>query len=106
LISIAFVSLGIAIASRMRDQHGFQLIINFIVMPMFFLSGALFPLQNLPAWLQAISYANPMTYGVDGLRGSLIGVSHFSLMFDFAVLAAFSIAMIYISARLFRKTTI
>jgi len=106
LISVAFVSLGLAIASSMRDPQGFQLIINFLVLPMFFLSGALFPLSSAPTWMQAISYMNPMTYGVDGMRGALIGISHFSMMVDFIVLAGFSIVFTYIGARLFRRVEV
>ena len=79
LISISFVSLGIAIASRMSDMSGFQIIMNFLIMPMFFLSGALFPINQTPLWMQSIAYLNPVFYGIDGLRGSLIGISVFIL---------------------------
>ena len=108
LISLSFVSFGIAFATKMSDPHGFQLIVNFIVMPLFFLSGALFPLEGLPVWLKYISYANPLTYGVDGLRGSLIGASamHFSLLVDFIVLLVFCILTTAIGSYLFTKSEI
>lgn len=106
LISTAFVSVGLAFASRMEDMQGFQLIMNLFIMPVFLLSGALFPLDNLPAWLAGLSYINPLTYGVDGLRGLLIGVSHFPLIADFIVLFGFCIAMILVGTYLFSKTEI
>ncbi len=106
LTSVGIVALGLAFASKMEDPHGFQLIINFVIMPMFFLSGALFPLDALPAWLKTISLLNPLTYGVDGLRGSWMGVSHFPLIFDFTVLAIFSLLTVYSAAYLFQKSEV
>jgi ABC-2 type transport system permease protein len=106
LISSAFVAVGLAFASRMEDMQGFQLIMNLFIMPVFLLSGALFPLDNLPGWLAALSYINPLTYGVDGLRGVLIGVNHLPLIVDFTVLAGFCIAMILLGTYLFSKTEI
>lgn len=68
LIAILFTALGTAIASRLQDMQGFQLIMNFIIMPTFFLSGALFPLEGAPKILAYITKFNPLTYGVDGVR--------------------------------------
>lgn len=73
LISTTFISMGLIFASNMKDIHGFTLVMNFVVFPIFFLSGALFPVENLPLWVQPFSYADPLTYGVDGLRGVLTG---------------------------------
>jgi ABC-2 type transport system permease protein len=102
MISAAFVSLGIAFATRMSDPHGFQLVMNFLIMPVFFLSGALFPLDNLPPWLTVLTRINPLTYGVDGMRFAL-GVCHqFPPALDFAVLALFWIASTAIGTFLFR----
>ncbi len=70
LIAIFFTGLGLAIASMMKDMQGFQLIMNFLIMPIFFLSGALFPLENLPSAIYFISRIDPLTYGVDGMRGA------------------------------------
>ena len=75
LVAILFTSLGVAIASRIEDMQGFQLIMNFLVMPIFFLSGALFPLQGLPTAMEVIIKIDPLTYGIDGLRGALINTS-------------------------------
>lgn len=101
LIGFTFVGLGVAFASRMKDFHGFQLIWNFILFPVFLLSGALFPLDVFPVWLQYVAYVNPLTYGVDGLRGSLIGASEMPLLIDFAALVISSAIMIAIGTYLF-----
>jgi ABC-2 type transport system permease protein len=105
-ISLAFVSLGLAFASKMTDPVAFPLVANFLVMPLFFLSGALFPLATAPDWMKAIAYVNPLRYGVDGLRGAIIGLSDLPFWVDFGVLLVFSTAMILISGYLFRKTSI
>lgn len=102
LIGIAFTSLGVALASRMEDPHGFQLIFNFLIMPTFFLSGALFPVDQLPAFLKWAALANPLTYGVDGLRQALVGTSHFGVTLDLLVLGGVSATLLTIGAVLFR----
>jgi len=104
LISTTFIGLGLIFASRMRDIHGFSMIMNFVVFPLFFLSGALFPLNNLPAWLAGLSYLDPLTYGVDGLRSALIGVSYINPLLDAAVLLFFSVLMISAGALLFERS--
>lgn len=103
LTAILFTALGTAIASRLDDMQAFPLIINFLIMPLFFLSGTLFPLDTAPKFLKTISYFNPLTYGVDGLRGSLTGTSHFALYFDFLILIITSIILIVIGSYLFNK---
>ncbi|WP_067048014.1 ABC transporter permease [Methanofollis ethanolicus] len=104
LIAAAFISLGLIFASNMKDIHGFSLIMNFVVFPIFFLSGALFPIENLPAWLLPLAYADPLTYGVDGLRGVLTGVSSFSPLFDAAALFAFVLVLLALGAWFFERT--
>ena len=104
LISSTFIGLGLIFASKMKDMQGFSLIMNFVIFPLFFLSGALFPLENLPVWIRYISYLDPLTYGVDGLRGALIGVSSFSVLFNLAVLMGFSAVMIFLGAYFFEKS--
>jgi ABC-2 type transport system permease protein len=68
LIGVALTSLGIAIAARMVSMQGFNMVINFLVMPLYFLSGAMFPLSTAPSWMKALMVVDPMTYCVDGLR--------------------------------------
>ena len=103
LIGIAFTSLGIAIASRMEDMTGFQLIMNFVIFPIFGLSGALFPISSLPAFAQPITYLDPLTYGVEGIRYGLSGVSQINPLLSLIVLGAFTAVMMVLGAFLFRK---
>lgn len=104
LISSAFIGLGLIFASKMRDIQGFGLIMNFIIFPLFFLSGALFPLESLPILVRYISYLDPLTYGVDGLRGALIGISSFPVIFNLMILAGFSVGMVVLGAYFFEKS--
>ena len=103
LISLFFTALGTAIASMLRDMQGFQLIVNFLIMPLFFLSGALFPLDSLPSSISWIFKINPLSYGVDGLRGAITGVSHFGMGFDFFILCICSVGLIALGGYLFSK---
>lgn len=103
LISMAFVSLGIVFGSVMDDMHGFQLIMNFLVMPMFFLSGALFPLGTAPQLVQYASYIDPLTYAVEALRYFLVGTSSIPLATCIAVLGAFFIVTTAASAYFFGR---
>jgi ABC-2 type transport system permease protein len=103
LIAIFFSGLGLAIASKMKDLHGFQLIMNFLIMPIFFLSGALFPLENLPPVIYFISRIDPLTYGVDGLRGAITGMSTFGVYNDLAIIGALSVLVCAIGTVLFSK---
>jgi ABC-2 type transport system permease protein len=103
LISAAFVSVGIAVATHMKDPHGFQLIMNFLIMPVFFLSGALFPLDGLPNWLSVLTLINPLTYGVDGLRFALGVPYRFSPLWNFLVLSLFWAVATVIGGFLFRR---
>jgi ABC-2 type transport system permease protein len=68
IVSVSLSGLGILLASRMRSQQGFQMMVQIIVMPLTFLSGAFFPINNVPSWLAVVSKINPMTYGVDAIR--------------------------------------
>jgi ABC-2 type transport system permease protein len=103
LIALLFTALGTAIASLMDDFHGFQLIINFLIMPLFFLSGALFPLENLPKPLRIITALNPLSYGIDGLRHTLINSYHFGFTTDLAVLGLVTALILIIGSCLFSK---
>jgi ABC-2 type transport system permease protein len=106
LVGISFTAFGIAIASRMDDMTGFQLIMNFVVFPLFGLSGALFPISSLPAWLEPITLLDPLTYGVEGIRYGLTGVSQINPLISAAVIAGFAVAMTGIGAYLFRKVSL
>jgi len=103
LIAMLFTSLGIAIASKLEDMQGFQLIMNFLVMPIFFLSGALFPLEGLPRALALITRLDPLTYGVDGIRESLIGIGTFGIATDLLVVVVIAVILLGIGSYLFER---
>jgi ABC-2 type transport system permease protein len=104
-IAAGITSVGLAIGSQMSSFEGFGLIQSFVVMPLFFLSGALYPLNNLPTWLQTITYVNPLTYIVDGMRGTLMGANFFafSLPLDIGVTIVFVAAMAGLGTLAFRR---
>lgn len=106
LIALLFTALGTAIASRLEDMQGFQLIMNFLVMPFFFLSGALFPLSGVPQALQIAATVDPLSYGVDGLRGAITGTFHFGLSTDLLVLSSVVAILIAAGTYLFNKIQI
>jgi len=103
LIALMFTALGTAIASVMSDFQGFQLVINFLVMPMFFLSGALFPLMNLPKLLEILATIDPLSYGVDGIRAAFVGVAHFGIQVDLAMLFVLSALLLGMGSYLFSR---
>ena len=120
LIGVALTSLGIAIAARMTSMQGFQMIMNFLVMPLYFLSGAMFPLSSAPSWMKTLMVVDPLTYCVDGLRNiifssttvttgalvgrtiadvaSTVGLIRWSLPFDLAVVTTVATALTAIGA--------
>jgi len=106
LIALLFTALGTAIASLLNDMQGFQLIMNFLIMPLFFLSGALFPLDGLPKTLKIITSIDPLTYGIDGLRTAFLGVSHFGMAIDLLILGGLTALILIIGAYLFSKIQI
>jgi ABC-2 type transport system permease protein len=103
LVSLLFTSIGTIIASLMEDMQGFQLIMNFLVMPTFFLSGALFPLEGLPPAMELVTRLDPLTYGVDGTRGVLLPPSQLGLSTDFLILGAITLLLLGIGSYLFEK---
>ena len=106
LIATVFAALGTSIGSSLQDMQGMQLIMNFVVLPIFFLSGALFPLDNVPKALGFVTSLDPLSYGVDGLRGALIGRSHFGMAVDLIVLAAVGVLFLCFGAWRFSKIEI
>ncbi len=104
LIAFTFIGLGLVFASRMKDMQGFGIVMNFVIFPFFFLSGALTPLENFPWFVRALSYADPLTYGVDGLRAVLIGRSSLPVAVDLAVMVGFSLIMLFLGTWFFEKS--
>ncbi len=103
VISLVFTAFGTTIGSLLTDMQGFQLIVNFLIMPMFFLSGSLFPLSGLPGVVTVIAAFDPLTYGVDALRGLLIASSHFGLRVDIPVLIGIALLFIGIGGAAFDR---
>jgi len=101
-----FVSVGLIIGSRMESPEGFQLISSFLLFPVFFLSGALFSIDKLPAWLAPLTFINPLTYSVDALRKVILGVSHFPLYMDGSILVVYTIIIIAAGIYAFEKMKI
>jgi ABC-2 type transport system permease protein len=106
LIALLFTSMGTALAAVLEDMQGFQLIISLIVIPIFFLSGAIFPLEGTPRALQIVAALDPLSYGVDSLRGTLINQSFFGLQRDLAVLIILTAFFIYLGSLLFSRMQI
>lgn len=93
LVSMSLTGLGIILAARMTSFEGFGAVMNFVIMPLYFLSGAVYPLRGVPEWLYVLSALNPLTYGVDLLRGAMLSIHAFPVMLSAAYLVVFFIAM-------------
>ena len=106
LIAAVFSALGVAIGSSLQDIQGFQLIMNFLVLPIFFLSGALFPLAGLPKVLALATSADPLSYGIDGMRSVLLGTAHYGAAIDVEVLAVVAAVLMVFGAHRFSKIEI
>ena len=119
LIGVALTSLGIAVAARMSSMQAFQMVMNFLIMPMFFLSGALFPLAGLPGWMTFLTRIDPAAYGIDPLRRTLlegagmppqvldrmsltIGGTAIPVIAEVGILLAFGVVVLGIAVRNFR----
>jgi len=103
VLASAVVSIGLILGSFMESPVGFNLIVSFLVFPLFFLSGALFPIDNLPSWLRAFTTLNPVTYAVDGMRGVILGMSTFPVMMDLGILLGFAAVMLGIGSIAFSR---
>src|SRR5574341_244033 len=112
-LAAAMTSMGVLIAARLRSIEGFQFIMQFLLMPLFFLSGALFPLRDVPLWMDWLAKGDPVTYGVDALRGVALSntlpdvvldqlVLH-PILTNLAILAGFGLAFIIPAVWLFGK---
>jgi ABC-2 type transport system permease protein len=106
MIAIVFAALGASIGSTIKDMQGFQMLMNFLVMPLFFLSGALYQLTNLGTVMTWVTHADPLAYGIDGLRGVLIGTWQFNFVLDFGLLAVLAAIFLGTSAWLFSRIQI
>lgn len=104
LVSATFVAMGLIIAALINNIESFQVLINFLVMPMFLLSGALFPINaSLPVWLDSLSHIDPLFYATDGMRSALIHFSTYSIWIDASVTVAITVIFVGIAFVLFKR---
>ncbi|MDE1761723.1 MAG: ABC transporter permease [Candidatus Micrarchaeota archaeon] len=107
LLMVSIISLGLIIGSMMSSPEGFGLVASFIIFPLFFLSGALFPVKNLPAWLYSFVAVNPVSYTVDAVRSVILGIpSSFGMITDVAVMIGFAVFMIAVGTWSFRRMSV
>jgi ABC-2 type transport system permease protein len=103
ILSLAMSAMGVVLATRMQTFEGFGVISNFVIMPLYFLSGGIFPVERLPGWMAVLVRANPVTYGVDLMRHALAQPSEFGAGQDLAVLLGFAAAMVALALIWFRR---
>lgn len=100
---IGFNGLGIALASKIESHEGFQMIMSFLTMPLVLLSGAFFPISDLPVWLKGLVYINPLTYGIEALRWCLSGSSTIPISLSIEVITLFAVIMLGVAGKQFGK---
>lgn len=103
IIALGIVSIGLIIASLVQTIENFGVIMNFIIFPLIFLSGGLFPLQEAPTWLQIVSYLDPLTYGVNVLRETIVNITFLPFWLNFSILCIFSFVAILIGGASFNR---
>ena len=109
LVSFCITSMGILIAARLTSFDGFNIIMNFLVMPMFFLSGAMYPVSSMPPALRQLTHINPLTYGIDAFKHVLLKNGtpplgpEFPLALDLLIVTAVSVVMLTLAALSFRR---
>ncbi len=106
LLAIAFSSLGVCIALRTRSMEGFQMILSILILPLIFLSGAIFPIDAMPSWMKVLAYLNPMTYAVDGARVYLSGMRSLPILLDWVILSAVTALSLGLAMVSFERSTI
>lgn len=102
LIAMTFIGLGMAFASTMHDSQGFGMVMNLVIFPLFFLSGAIYPLDRLPTALQYVAHINPLTYGIDGMRAGFIGASSFGVTVDGIAMLVSTIVLLVVGTVAFQ----
>jgi len=103
LIALLFAAIGTVIGSLLRDMQGFPLIMNFLVMPLFFFSNALFPVGGLPAPLRIAALLNPLSYGVAGMRAALDGAVSLAMLADLLAVGGVALSLLAIASFLFSR---
>lgn len=105
LVSFSMTGLGVLVATRLKTMQGFQMIMNFIMMPMFFLSGAMFQLTSAPRWMDTLARIDPLTYGVDAMRAIMLTdvPSRFPLAADIVIMMAITGGMLAVAVTAFSR---
>jgi ABC-2 type transport system permease protein len=103
LLSLGMTAMGVVVATRMQTFEGFGVISNFVIMPLYFLSGGVFPVEHLPGWMAVLVRINPVTYGVDLMRHALAQHAYFAVGTDVGVLVLFAVAMVALALAWFRR---
>lgn len=126
LMSIAVTGFGVMIAARMESMQGFQMVMNFLVMPLYFLSGGMFPVNSAPAWMKSLMVVDPLTYGVDAIRSVVFsntvvsapgwgarvslaevarqaGLIRWDLGFDVGLMAVFALVLAFLGSLSFSR---
>ena len=98
IMGLGFIGMGMALASRIDSHEGFQMVMTFLTFPMLMASTAFYPMDNLPSWLGVPVRLNPLTYGIEAMRWSLLGVSEVPIMTSLLVITIFSSAMIILGS--------
>lgn len=101
LAAVTFSALGVATAARFRSTTVFPIISNAVLLPMFFLSGALYPLDSAPAWLRWLAHVDPVAYAVDLMRGAILGRYVYPPLLSLGVLAGFIVVLTWLATRVF-----
>jgi ABC-2 type transport system permease protein len=96
-------AMGVVVATRMQTFEGFGVISNFVILPLYFLSGGVFPVDRLPTWMAILVRLNPVTYGVDLMRHALVQPAAFAVGLDLLVLIGFAVAMVALALVWFRR---
>ena len=106
LTSFVTIGIGLLLASKMQSIEGFQFIVSLLIFPMLFLASPFAPLSSLPDTLRIVAFIDPITYGIDGLRATLVGFSYFPIYVSLAVLVALSAIMMFIGSYFFSKSEV
>ena len=101
--SVVFSALGVAVAANFSSTEVFPVVLNALLLPLFFISGALFPLDSAPGWLQVVAYADPVAYGVDLLRGAVLGEFYFPRLLSLAVLSGAIALLTWLAVIVFER---
>jgi len=101
LAAITFSALGVATAARFRSTTVFPIIGNAVLLPMFFVSGALYPLDRAPTWLRLLAHVDPVAYAVDLMRGAVLGHTVYPPLLSIAVLVGFIVVLTWLATRVF-----